>query len=101
MGKSVPIQKKVIMASIRVLNRSLISVVLIQAKTAQLLLDPGAEQMDSARRATEIRTASNVINLIDDVLITLEANREQRAEIKKARDALADRVKNLGHEVSA
>ena len=101
MTKPMSIQKKTLLASFRVLKRSLISVVLTQAKTAHLFLDPVTDGLDDARRKRDMRTATNVVKLIDDILMTLEANREQRAEIKKARDDLAERLKNLGQSLTA
>lgn len=100
MSKSVATQKKTVMGSLRVLKRSLISVVLTQAKAAHTILDLEAETVDVARRQRELRSAANVISLIDDLLITLDATREQSAEIKKARNELAERVKNLDPSVS-
>jgi hypothetical protein len=100
MSKSVATQKKTVMASLRVLRRSLIAVVLTQAKAAHTFIDLERETVDGARQQREIRSAANVISLIDDILITLDATREQRAEIKKARNDLAERVKNLDPSVS-
>ena len=101
MDKRVLMHRKALLKSVRILKLSLISVVLSQAEAAYIFLNAAFTTLDEARRERDVRTAENVIKAIDDILITLEANREQRIAIKTARNALAARLNDLRRTLTA